>query len=126
MPAIALTWHLPAAVRLSSETALCRRSASAAYAPYTDPIACIEFTMAQANGQEKPGTAAEGLGVAKGGWFTEVGTMWPGQGLSIKVDDILFQERSKFQVKYLNSSKKFEGPSELATLSSKMCSVHSP
>ncbi|KAK9813753.1 hypothetical protein WJX73_007051 [Symbiochloris irregularis] len=53
--------------------------------------------MSQANGQDKPGTAEEGMGVAKGGWFTEVGTMWPGQGLSIKVDEVLFQDRSDFQ-----------------------------
>ncbi|EIE22898.1 spermidine synthase [Coccomyxa subellipsoidea C-169] len=45
----------------------------------------------------KPGTAAEGMGVAKAGWFTELSTMWPGQGLSLKVEDILFQGRSKFQ-----------------------------
>ena len=46
----------------------------------------------------KPGTTAEGMGVAKGGWFTELSTMWPGQGLSLKVDEIVFQDRSKFQV----------------------------
>ena len=46
----------------------------------------------------KPGTAAEGMGVAKGGWFTELSTLWPGQGLSLKVDEVLFQDRSKFQV----------------------------
>ena len=44
---------------------------------------------------------AEGMGVAKGGWFTELSTMWPGQGLSLKVDEILFQDRSKFQVRTL-------------------------
>ena len=46
----------------------------------------------------KPGTMAEGMGVAKGGWFTELSTMWPGQGLSLKVDEVVFQDRSKFQV----------------------------
>lgn len=46
----------------------------------------------------QPGTAAEGMGVAKAGWFTELSTMWPGQGLSLKVEEILFQGRSKFQV----------------------------
>ena len=58
--------------------------------------------MAQApaveDGSAKPGTAAEGMGLAKDGWFTELSTMWPGQGLSLKVDEILFQGRSKFQV----------------------------
>ena len=47
----------------------------------------------------KPGTMAEGMGVAKGSWFTELSTMWPGQGLSLKVDNILFQDRSKFQAR---------------------------
>ena len=50
------------------------------------------------DGKAKPGTAAEGMGLAKNGWFTELSTMWPGQGLSLKVDEILFQGRSKFQV----------------------------
>ena len=58
--------------------------------------------MAQAHavedGKAQPGTAAEGMGLAKNGWFTELSTMWPGQGLSLKVDEILFQGRSKFQV----------------------------
>ncbi len=55
--------------------------------------------MAAADGgKAKPGTAAEGMGVAKAGWFTELSTMWPGQGLSLRVDEILFQGRSKFQV----------------------------
>lgn len=51
-----------------------------------------------ANEKAQPGTAAEGMGVAKQGWFTELSTMWPGQGLSLKVDEILFQGRSKYQV----------------------------
>lgn len=51
-----------------------------------------------ANEKPQPGTAAEGMGVAKQGWFTELSTMWPGQGLSLKVEEILYQGRSKFQV----------------------------
>jgi len=51
-----------------------------------------------ANEKAQPGTAAEGMGIAKQGWFTELSTMWPGQGLSLKVEEILFQGRSKFQV----------------------------
>ena len=47
----------------------------------------------------QPGTAAAGMGVAKGGWFTELSTMWPGQGLSLKVDEVLYQDRSKFQAR---------------------------
>ena len=53
-----------------------------------------------------PGTADAGSGVAStsngelkaGDWFTELSTMWPGQGLSIQVDEILFKQRSDFQV----------------------------
>lgn len=37
-------------------------------------------------------------GPVKDGWFTELSTLWPGQGLSLKVKEILFQERSEFQV----------------------------
>ena len=55
-------------------------------------------TSMAANEKAQPGTAAEGMGVAKEGWFTELSTMWPGQGLSLKVEEILFQGRSKFQV----------------------------
>jgi hypothetical protein len=51
-----------------------------------------------ANEKAQAGTAADGMGVAKQGWFTELSTMWPGQGLSLKVDEVLFQGRSKFQV----------------------------
>lgn len=59
----------------------------------------LAMAAAVADGEKaKPGTAAEGMGVAKAGWFTELSTMWPGQGLSLKVEEILFQGRSKFQV----------------------------
>lgn len=34
----------------------------------------------------------------KDGWFTELSTMWPGMGLSLKVKEILFQGKSEFQV----------------------------
>ena len=40
----------------------------------------------------------DGLNVVKEGWFTELSSMWPGQGLSLEVKEILFRERSKFQV----------------------------
>eukprot|EP00884_Botryococcus_braunii_P009301 jgi/Botrbrau1/18372/Bobra.0179s0090.1 len=49
------------------------------------------------NGSAKPGSVDEGMDVAKGGWYTELSTMWPGQGLSLKVDEIIFKSRSKFQ-----------------------------
>lgn len=56
--------------------------------------------MTQPNGageQPVPGTAAEGVDVARSGWFTELSTLWPGQGLSFKIEEQLFQGRSKFQ-----------------------------
>jgi spermidine synthase len=45
----------------------------------------------------KPGTAEEGLDVVKNGWFTELSTMWPGMGLSLKVKEVLYKGRSDFQ-----------------------------
>eukprot|EP00199_Chlamydomonas_sp_CCMP681_P002840 CAMPEP_0119108916 /NCGR_PEP_ID=MMETSP1180-20130426/16180_1 /TAXON_ID=3052 ORGANISM="Chlamydomonas cf sp, Strain CCMP681" /NCGR_SAMPLE_ID=MMETSP1180 /ASSEMBLY_ACC=CAM_ASM_000741 /LENGTH=313 /DNA_ID=CAMNT_0007094593 /DNA_START=128 /DNA_END=1069 /DNA_ORIENTATION=+ len=41
-----------------------------------------------------PGKAQLGM---KDGWFTEYSTMWPGMGMSLKVDEILFQGQSDFQ-----------------------------
>lgn len=38
------------------------------------------------------------MGVAKEGWFTELSTMWPGQGLSLEVENVIYQGKSKFQV----------------------------
>ncbi len=35
----------------------------------------------------------------KDGWFTEYSTMWPGMGMSLKVEEILLQKRSDFQVR---------------------------
>mmetsp|Transcript_8604 Transcript_8604/g.21883 ORF Transcript_8604/g.21883 Transcript_8604/m.21883 type:complete len:342 (+) Transcript_8604:97-1122(+) len=32
-----------------------------------------------------------------GGWFTELGSLWPGQGLSIQVKNVLLQTRTLFQ-----------------------------
>lgn len=39
------------------------------------------------------------MDVAKDGWYTELGSMWPGQGLSLKVKEVLYRGRSKFQVR---------------------------
>ena len=39
----------------------------------------------------------QGKKLVRGGWFTELSTMWPGQGLSIRVDKVLYTGRSKFQ-----------------------------
>lgn len=35
----------------------------------------------------------------KDGWFTELSTMWPGQGMSLKIDEVIFRGRSDFQVR---------------------------
>uniref|UniRef100_A0A7R9VY35 spermidine synthase n=1 Tax=Chlamydomonas euryale TaxID=1486919 RepID=A0A7R9VY35_9CHLO len=43
----------------------------------------------------------------KDGWFTELSALWPGQGLSIQYDEILFQERSKLQDVAVLSTKAF-------------------
>lgn len=50
------------------------------------------------------GTFEQGLSIAKDGWFTELSVMWPGQGLSLQVEKILYQGKSKFQVGILESS----------------------
>lgn len=52
----------------------------------------------QQEAKPQPGTLDDGLGVVKDGWFTELSTMWPGQGLSLEVDEVMFRGRSKFQV----------------------------
>ena len=44
-----------------------------------------------------PGTAKANLNLSKEGWYTETSTLWPGQGLSLQVEEILFQDRSDFQ-----------------------------
>ena len=31
------------------------------------------------------------------GWFTENEVMWPGQAMSLKIDEVLFEGRSDFQ-----------------------------
>ena len=43
--------------------------------------------------------SAQGFKAGGEGWFREVCEMWPGQGLSLKVKEVLLQERSKFQVR---------------------------
>lgn len=57
--------------------------------------------------KHEPGKMDDGMDVVKGGWFTELSSMWPGQGLSFKVDEVLFRERSKFQDVCVMSSKAF-------------------
>ena len=31
------------------------------------------------------------------GWFSEVNELWPGQAMSLEVEEILLHEKSKFQ-----------------------------
>lgn len=57
------------------------------------------------NGNAKPGTFEQGMNVAKGQWYTEISSLWPGQGLSLKVDEVLFTSRSKFQVQPSESAR---------------------
>ncbi|WAR15329.1 SPEE-like protein [Mya arenaria] len=33
----------------------------------------------------------------KDGWFSEINALWPGQAMSLQVEEILFHEKSKFQ-----------------------------
>jgi len=83
--------HSPRAtfVRLQRSTHLLRSTAT-----------ITKAQMAAHENSAKPGTAKAGLDVARNGWFTELSTMWKGQGLSFQVEKTLFQDRSKFQVCY--------------------------
>ncbi len=33
----------------------------------------------------------------KNGWFSEISTMWPGQCLSLEIEELLYEGKSKFQ-----------------------------
>ena len=35
----------------------------------------------------------------KKGWFTETGPLWPGQAMSLEIEKVLFEGKSKFQEK---------------------------
>ena len=37
----------------------------------------------------------------KDNWFTEYGSLWPGQAMSIEVEQVLFSEKSSFQVGFV-------------------------
>lgn len=64
-------------------------------------LLCTTQRMAAQHADAVPGTAQAGLDVARSGWFTELSTLWKGQGLSFQVEKTLFQDRSKFQVDHL-------------------------
>ncbi|KAK3249843.1 ribonucleotide reductase (RNR) inhibitor [Cymbomonas tetramitiformis] len=55
----------------------------------------------------QPGTAAEGLDAVNKGWFSELSVMWPGQALSIKVEEVLFHDKSEFQDVMVFSSQAY-------------------
>lgn len=83
---------LPSA--LSASTRLQRSTSSLRFV-----YKASQATMAAHENSATPGTAKAGLDVARSGWFTELSTMWKGQGLSFQVEKTLFQDRSKFQVR---------------------------
>ncbi|PKA55102.1 Spermidine synthase 1 [Apostasia shenzhenica] len=43
------------------------------------------------------GKEAEGMSVVIPGWFSEMSPMWPGEAHSLKVEKVLFHNKSKFQ-----------------------------
>ncbi|XP_074309860.1 spermidine synthase 1-like [Silene latifolia] len=47
------------------------------------------------NGEEEQ--QVNGLSAVIPGWFSEISPMWPGEAHSLKVEKILFQEKSKYQ-----------------------------
>lgn len=40
------------------------------------------------------------MDATKAGWYTELGPMWPGQGLSLQVKEVLYRGKSTFQVRF--------------------------
>eukprot|EP01025_Chloroclados_australasicus_P010718 TRINITY_DN1446_c0_g1_i2.p1 TRINITY_DN1446_c0_g1~~TRINITY_DN1446_c0_g1_i2.p1 ORF type:complete len:384 (+),score=19.88 TRINITY_DN1446_c0_g1_i2:700-1851(+) len=58
---------------------------------------CNLFTQqSRAMAASQPGSFEQGK-MVKDGWFTELSTMWPGTGLSLKIKEIVFQGKSDFQ-----------------------------
>lgn len=43
----------------------------------------------------------------KDGWFSEMSTMWPGECFSLKVEEVLYHERSKYQDILVFKSKQY-------------------
>ena len=37
------------------------------------------------------------MNLVKDGWFSEVNNQWPGQAMSLEVDEILYKGKSQFQ-----------------------------
>lgn len=42
-------------------------------------------------------TCVKTMDSIRNGWFSEISRLWPGQAMSLEVEEVLFQERSKFQ-----------------------------
>ena len=40
----------------------------------------------------------------KKGWFTETGPLWPGQAMSLEIQKVLFEGKSKYQARLHSSS----------------------
>ena len=38
----------------------------------------------------------------KKGWFTETGPLWPGQAMSLEIQKVLFEGKSKYQARLFN------------------------
>jgi len=43
----------------------------------------------------------------KDGWFTEFGSLWPGQAMSLQIEEVLFEGKSHFQNVVIYKSKSF-------------------
>jgi len=42
-------------------------------------------------------TPANNVGVLMNGWFSEVNSQWPGQAMSLEVEEVLFDQKSEYQ-----------------------------
>ena len=60
--------------------------------------------MAENNNNLPVGT---GLGLLKEGWFSETSTLWPGQAMSLEVDEVLWKQRSDYQDVVVFKSKTY-------------------
>ena len=40
----------------------------------------------------------------KKGWFTETGPLWPGQAMSLEIQKVLFEAKSKYQARLFISA----------------------
>lgn len=64
----------------------------------------LESTRPSASSQVK---AQVPTAVSEEGWFSEFGEMWPGQALSLQVDEVLLNERTEFQDLLVFKSKSY-------------------